>query len=144
MNDKEHYRKLERMYASARCNEYYTPILTVAQGTADVVIAVREDFFHSAGSVHGSVYFKALDDAAFFAANSLVEHVLVLTVHFDLHLLMPVSSGKIKATGKVLKASGSLLTAEAFIFDSERHEIARGKGDFVRSTIKLSSDIGYK
>jgi acyl-coenzyme A thioesterase PaaI-like protein len=34
---------------------------------------------HSIHAVHGSVYFKALDDAAFFAVNSLVEDVFVLT-----------------------------------------------------------------
>jgi hypothetical protein len=34
---------------------------------------VRPDFFHAAHAVHGSVYFKALDDAAFFAVASLVQ-----------------------------------------------------------------------
>lgn len=144
MINKGHYRKLEKMYASAPCNEYYSPILTVSNGTAELVIAIREDFFHSAGSVHGSVYFKALDDAAFFAANSLVEDVLVLTVDFNIHLSRPVSRGKIKATGKVISASGNLLIAESLLLDSERREIARGSGSFVRSKIKLSSDVGYK
>jgi len=144
MINKEHCRKLERMYASSPCNEYYAPILTVSNGTAELVIAIREDFFHSAGSTHGSVYFKALDDAAFFAVNSLVEDVLVLTVNFNVYLTRPVSHGKIKATGKVINASGNLLTAESSLFDSERREIAQGGGSFVRSKIKLSSDIGYK
>lgn len=144
MINKEHYRKLEKMYVSAPCNEYYSPVLTVSNGTAELVIAIREDFFHSAGSVHGSVYFKALDDAAFFAANSLVDDVLVLTVNFNINLALPVSHGQIKATGKVINASGNLLTADSLLFDSERREIARGRGSFVRSKIKLSSDIGYK
>jgi len=47
MINKEHCRKLERMYASAPCNEYYAPILTVSNGLAELVIAIREDFFHS-------------------------------------------------------------------------------------------------
>jgi uncharacterized protein (TIGR00369 family) len=144
MVNKGHYRKLEKMYASAPCNEYYSPVLTVSNGTAELMIKIREDFFHSAGSVHGSVYFKALDDAAFFAVNSLVDDVLVLTVNFNINLALPVSHGQIKATGKVINASGNLLTADSLLFDSERREIARGSGRFVRSKIKLSSDIGYK
>lgn len=144
MNNKEHCRKLERMYASSPCNEYYAPILTVSNGTAELVIAIREDFFHSAGSTHGSVYFKALDDAAFFAVNSLVEDALVLTVNFNVYLTRPVSHGKIKATGKVVHASGNVFIAEALLFDIEGREIARGSGSFVKSKIKLSSDIGYR
>jgi len=144
MINKEHCRKLERMYASAPCNEYYAPILTVSNGTAVLVIAIREDFFHSAGSTHGSVYFKALDDAAFFAVNSLVEDALVLTVNFNVYLTRPVSHGKIKATGKVVHASGNVFIAESLLFDIEGREIARGSGSFVRSKIKLSSDIGYR
>ena len=144
MVNKEHCRKLERMYASAPCNEYYAPILTVSNGRAELVIAIREDFFHSAGSTHGSVYFKALDDAAFFAVNSLVEDVLVLTVNFNVYLTRPVSQGKIKATGKVVHASGNVFIAESLLFDIEGREIARGSGSFVRSKIKLSSDIGYR
>ena len=144
MNNKEHCRKLERMYASSPCNEYYAPILTVSNGTAELVIAIREDFFHSAGSTHGSVYFKALDDAAFFAVNSLVEDALVLTVNFNVYLTRPVSHGKIKATGKVVHASGNVFIAESLLFDIEGREIARGSGSFVKSKIKLSSDIGYR
>lgn len=132
------------MYASAPCNEYYAPILTVSNGLAELVIAIREDFFHSAGSTHGSVYFKALDDAAFFAVNSLVEDALVLTVNFNVYLTRPVSHGKIKATGKVVHASGNVFIAESLLFDIEGREIARGSGSFVKSKIKLSSDIGYR
>ena len=132
------------MYASAPYNEYYAPILTVSNGLAELVIAIREDFFHSAGSTHGSVYFKALDDAAFFAVNSLVEDALVLTVNFNVYLTRPVSHGKIKATGKVVHASGNVFIAESLLFDIEEREIARGSGSFVKSKIKLSSDIGYR
>ena len=35
--------------------------------------------FHAAGAGHGTIYFKMLDDAAFYAANSMVEEQFVLT-----------------------------------------------------------------
>ena len=49
--DKNHYRKLEDMYHSAACNEYYSPKLTVSKGKAEIVIPIRKDFFHAAGQV---------------------------------------------------------------------------------------------
>jgi len=139
-----HYRKLERMYASAPVNEYYTPEMTVSKGQAQVVIAVRRDFFHAASAVHGSVYFKALDDAAFFAVNSLVDDVFVLTVSFNLYLTRPVSKGDMKATGRVVHRSRNLFVAESDLVDSRERQIARGSGSFVRSTIPLSPELGYE
>ena len=144
MAEESHYRKLERMYASAPVNEYYTPEMTVSKGHAEVVIAVRPDFFHAASAVHGSVYFKALDDAAFFAVNSLVDDVFVLTVSFNLYLTRPVSKGDIKATGRVVHRSRNLFVAESDLVDSRGRQIARGSGSFVRSTISLSPELGYE
>jgi acyl-coenzyme A thioesterase PaaI-like protein len=84
---------LERMYVSAPINRYFAPQITVYDGRAEISIAVRPDFFHAAHALHGSVYFKALDDAAFFAVNSLVTDVFVLTVAFNVYLIRPVRTG---------------------------------------------------
>ncbi len=48
---------------------------------------------HAGGAVHGANYFKAMDDAAFFAANSLVDDVFVLTVSFNVYFLRPHHRG---------------------------------------------------
>jgi acyl-coenzyme A thioesterase PaaI-like protein len=100
--------------------------------------------YHSIHAVHVSVYFKALDDAGFFAVNSLVEDVFVLTVSFSIHLLRPVASGDMKAIGKVAQASKNMFTAEATLTNSKGEEIARGIGTYVRSKASLSPDIGYE
>ena len=89
----DHFAKLERMYASAPINRYFAPELRVSEGRADLVIPVRADFFHAAHAVHGSVYFKALDDSAFFAVSSLVLDVFVLTVSFNVYLTRPITEG---------------------------------------------------
>ena len=34
---------------------------------------IKKDYFHALEAIHGSVYFKILDDAAFFAAQSVVK-----------------------------------------------------------------------
>jgi len=144
MSNEEHYRKLERMYLSAPVNEYYAPEIHISEGRAQVSIPVRADFFHAAKTVHGAVYFKLLDDSAFFAANSLVEDVFVLTVSFNIYFTRPISDGVMKATGKVVQASIRLMIADAVIVDSEGREIARGSGTFMPSKILLTEEIGYK
>ncbi len=143
MADESHYRKLERMYAGAPVNAWYRPELTVADGRAELRIPVRREFFHAAGAVHGSVYFKALDDAAFFAAASLVEDVFVLTSSFNLHLTRPVADGELLAQGKVVHRSRRLLLAEAVLIDTQGRQLARGSGSFLRSAIPLSPEVGY-
>jgi uncharacterized protein (TIGR00369 family) len=144
MSNEEHYRKLERMYLSAPVNEYYAPEIHIGAGQAQVSIPVRRDFFHAADAVHGAVYFKLLDDSAFFAASSLVEDVFVLTVSYNVYFTRPVSEGVMKATGKVVQASRRLIIAESVVVDSKEREIARGSGTFMRSKIKLTEGIGYK
>jgi uncharacterized protein (TIGR00369 family) len=140
----EHYRKLERMYLAAPTNQYYRPEIHIDDGVAEVRIAMRPDFFHAAHAVHGSVYFKVLDDATFFAASSLVEDVFVLTSTFHITLLRPISDGAMIATGRVVHRSRRLLIADGVTIDSKGKEIARGTGTFFPSTIRLSEDLGYK
>ena len=140
----EHYRRLERMYASAPVNEYYAPTMRVSEGQAEVTIPVRRDLFHAAGAVHGLAYFKALDDAAFFAVNSLVDDVFVVTVSFNVYLTRPISEGEMKATGRVVHRSARLFVAESVLLDSDGWEIARGSGAFVPTTVPLSPELGYE
>ncbi|HVR38545.1 MAG TPA: PaaI family thioesterase [Thermoanaerobaculia bacterium] len=139
----EHFRKLERLYASAPINEYYRPVLNVSEGQAELTIAVDPKFFHAAHAVHGSVYFKALDDAAFFAVNSLVPDVFVLTVTYNLYLTRPISDGIMHAIGRVTHRSKQLFIADAELFDAQERQIARGSGSFMRSTIALTPEVGY-
>lgn len=143
MTSKEHYHKLERMYASAPFNEHYFPQIHISQGRAEVTIAVRREFYHAAHAVHGAVIFKVLDDAAFFAVNSLVEEVFVLTVSFNIYFTRPVQGGEITARGEVLHQSKRLFMAESVLHDSNGYQIARGSGTFMPSSIPLSAEIGY-
>ena len=140
----EHFRKLERMYAQAPINAYFLPVLRVGDGRAELDIAVRPDFFHAAGAIHGSVYFKAMDDAAFFAANSLVTDAFVLTMSFHLHLLRPVAAGTLRAVGTVVHRSRSLLIADAVVHDDEGRVVARGTGTFMPGRTPLTPEIGYQ
>ncbi len=142
--DVEHLRKLERMYLSAPTNEYYRPEIAIKAGEARIEIGVRPEFFHAAGGVHGSVYFKALDDACFFAAASQVTDVFVLTRQFNINLLRPVSNGRLHSIGRVLHASRSSHLVAGELHDDRGRLLARGEGTFVRSKVPLDPAMGYR
>ena len=131
------------MYAAAPITKIYKPIMTVSEGASEIEIMLSNKFRHSEGGVHGSVYFKMLDDAAFFAANSLEKDVFVLTTSFTTYLTRPVSQGKLKAVGKVVNKNKTQFIAEAVVYDSEENEIGRGNGVFIRSKILLAQTAGY-
>ena len=79
--------------------------------------------------VYGSVYWKLLDDIAFFAANSIVENMLVLAASFIIYLTQPVSAEVLKAIGKLVHESkGSQLLAGSILFNNQDEEIVRGNG----------------
>jgi acyl-CoA hydrolase len=57
-------------------------------------------YFHAAGAAHGTSYFKMLDDAAFYAANSLVTDRFLLTTAFNLLFTKPLGEGPVIAEGR--------------------------------------------
>ena len=87
---------------------------TEAAGMAqDMAHGAAEAAGHAAGAVHGSYYFKVLDDACYFAANSLVSDVFVLTVSFvitsySIHYtkLYEPPPGRIKRQSSLREKSG--------------------------------------
>jgi uncharacterized protein (TIGR00369 family) len=143
MNE-NHYRKLERLYASAPINQFYGPTIKISEGTASISLKVQEKFFHSADAVHGSIYFKLMDDAAFFAANSLVDDVFLLTTSFTVYLLRPVVEGDLEGGGRVIHQSKRLFVAQTDLFDAQGRKVGYGSGSFMKSKIHLSPDIGYQ
>ena len=143
MNEADHYKALEKMYAAAPINQLYKPVMVVSEGTAEIEIELSEQYHHSGGGVHGSVYFKMLDDAAFFACNSYEQEVFVLTTTFTTYLTRPVSEGKLKAIGKVVNKNKTQFIAEAIVYDSDENEVGRGNGIFVRSKFPLEQAAGY-
>jgi len=140
----DHFRRLENMYHAAPVNTFYKPKLEVSRGRAEIVMDVNPDFFHAANALHGSVYFKALDDAAFFAVNSLVKDKFVVTVSFNIFLLRPVTTGTLRAEGYVTSRSKTLFIAESVLYLDKDRQAARGSGSFMRSGIQLSEVESYR
>ncbi|MEW9854752.1 PaaI family thioesterase [Novosphingobium sp. M1R2S20] len=139
-----HWRALEGLYASAPINQLFRSALTIpAEGRSRIVFSVEQDVFHAAGAAHGTIYFKMLDDAAFYAANTLVTDRFLLTTAFNLHLTKPIRGGSIVAEGHWVSGRRRVLVAESRLIDEEGEEVGRGTGTFMRSRIPLSSLPGY-
>lgn len=144
MTDAAHFRALEKMYFAAPINRIYEPTLVVAEGHSEISIEVTEKYFHSAGATHGSVYFKMLDDAAFFAANSLEPDYFLLTMSFTTYFTRPIVSGRIRSVGAVATRTGRQYIAESVVYDSQGQEVGRGNGIFVRGKLPLTEVEHYK
>jgi len=140
----QHYQSLQRMYLAAPINQLYLPEIIVTEGEARIGIELRQDFHHAAGAVHGSVYFKMLDDAAYFAASSLEPEFFVLTASFTTYLIRPVSSGLMRSEGRVVSRTRSQFIAESVVYDGRDRELARGSGIFVRGRLPLKDTAGYR
>ena len=85
-----------------------------------------------------------LDEAAFYAANSLVTDRFLLTTAFNLHFTAPIRTGPVVAEGRWVSGRRRVFIAEARLIDAEGEEIGRGTGTFMRSRIALSGLSGYQ
>lgn len=140
-----HLRRLEALYAAAAINHSFPSRLSLpAAGHSEIGFAVTEAMYHAAGAGHGTLYFKMLDDAAFYAANSMVGDVFLLTTQFNLFLTRPVHAGPLRAFGRWISGHRRVLIAESRILDADGEEVARGQGSFMRSRIALAGLPGYR
>lgn len=140
-----HFRALESLYASAPINQLFQSKLSiVGSGVARIHFDLDERYFHAGGATHGTSYFKMLDDAAFYAANSLVTDRFLLTTAFNLLFTKPLGAGPVVAEGRWVSGQRRVFVAEARLVDSHGEEAARGTGTFMRSRIALAGLPGYR
>ncbi|HKT85044.1 MAG TPA: PaaI family thioesterase [Novosphingobium sp.] len=139
-----HWRALEGLYASAPINAMFPSRLEIlGEGLSRITFDVESVTFHAAGAAHGTIYFKMLDDAAFYAANTLITDRFLLTTSFNLLLSKPIRGGRVVAEGRWISGRRRVLVAEARLVDQAGDEVGRGTGTFIRSHIPLSGLPGY-
>jgi uncharacterized protein (TIGR00369 family) len=144
MDKEQHFRALEQMYnEGAPINQLILHRVTVSEGKAQVRWEVDGRFFHAAASLHGSLYFKMLDDAAFFAANSIEREVFVLTATLNVQFFKPVVGGVLVSEGWVTVPGRTLIHAHSELRDEKGRLVAAGQGTFARSAVRLRDISGY-
>ena len=139
-----HFQALEGLYAAAPINRLFESRLEiVASGIARIHFTIDARVHHAAGAAHGTSYFKMLDDAAFYAANSLVTDRFLLTTAFNLLFTRPLADGPVMAEGRWISGKRRVFVADARLLDRHGEEAARGTGTFMRSRIPLGGLAGY-
>jgi uncharacterized protein (TIGR00369 family) len=140
-----HFRALESLYQSAPiCRLFASDIEIKEAGVARIRFEVQPEMFHAAGAAHGTLYFKMMDDAAFYACNSLVSDRFLLTTAFNLNFTRPLKAGPVVAEGRWISGKRRVFVGEARLVLPDGEEAARGTGTFMRSHIALSSLEGYR
>ena len=139
-----HYRALESLYRHAPINSLFRSSIEVEEGFARIAFDIEESVFHAAGAAHGTIYFKMMDDAAFYACNSLVTDRFLLTTAFNLNFTRPLKAGPVIAEGRWASGRRRVFVADARLIDASGEVAARGTGTFMRSHIQLSSLPGYR
>lgn len=139
MTSETHWHKLEAMFRSAPINQQLYPDFTikVQHKSAEIWGPVSSQTFHAMGAMHGSVVFKWLDDAAYFAAASTETDYFLLTQYFDIQFIRPVSDGFIRAVGQCEDVSDNEIKASATLWNDQQKVIAKGVGIFKRSKYPL-------
>ncbi|HEX8364369.1 MAG TPA: PaaI family thioesterase [Allosphingosinicella sp.] len=139
-----HLRALESLYRAAAVNRLFRSSIEIPeQGFARIRFEVEEAHYHAAGAAHGTLYFKMMDDAAFYACNAMVSDRFLLTTAFNLNFTRPLKAGPATAEGRWVSGRRRVFVGEARLIDAEGEEAARGTGTFMRSHIPLASLAGY-
>ena len=138
-----HLIKLKEMYLKAPINQLMKPSIKIYASRAIINMKADSNFFHAGKTLHGSIYFKMLDDASFFASQSIVSDYFLVTSNYNVHLLRPIVEEELMAEGEVISMSKSIVTASSKLFNSSGKLCAYGTGAFAKSKLKIEDAEGY-
>jgi acyl-coenzyme A thioesterase PaaI-like protein len=139
----QHCKKLENMYLKKQNSSLLNIGINISESEVEIVIPVNPQICYFDGSIHSSFSSKLLQEAAELAVNSKISDTFIITENFNFHLSNTIASEVLITRARFLHKSGNQYLAEALIVDSERTEIARGNGVFVKTNIPLDSDVNY-
>ena len=89
----------------------------VNSGSATLSFQVRKELTQNHGVVHGGAIASLIDTAMAFAIISILEKgETVTTVDLTISYLRPLTSGRVRAIAKVLRAGRRLITVSAEVF----------------------------
>lgn len=140
--NEQHFRRLQDVYHTAPVNVEMKPKLEVSWGAATSVMVAEKKYFHAGKGLHGALYFKMLDDTAYFACQSVEREYFLLTAEFTTRFFKPVTGGELVCESKIDHIDGKKYRASAKLFWND--ELAgEGSGLFLRSRIRLDDLEAY-
>ena len=109
-------------------------IARLERGAAVMSMEFRAELTRMEGIVHGGAIASLLDSASAFAVLSLLRpEEQTVTVDLTLHFLRPVSSGRVEARAKVLRAGRRVVTVAIEASDSAGKLVATALTTYLRS-----------
>ncbi|PLX98504.1 MAG: hypothetical protein C0623_12580 [Desulfuromonas sp.] len=85
-----------------------------------------------------------LDDACYFACQSIEKECFLVTSNFNIQFIAPVTSGIMLVRAQVNATTRNVRFASGEIFDQKNRLVATGNGSFMPSRLKLSEEVGYR
>lgn len=108
--------------------------MTISNGTADLTMSLGTEYEQALGSVHGMIFFKVVDETAFYAAQSLVPDVWLTTASVHMNITGPLSSGStVAAHAQVLHQTRSSFIVESRVTNAAGDLVAQATVTMVRT-----------
>jgi len=140
----EHFERLERMHIKSPINNLLNSKIKIKQGETKLNFKTNKDMNNALNKIHNAYKFMALEVAAFFAANSLIEDVLVSTKSFEILFSKPTTSNELIAFAKFSEKSMGNYIISIDLYDTKKNLVAKAKGVFRRSKNILKDIKNYQ
>jgi 1,4-dihydroxy-2-naphthoyl-CoA hydrolase len=102
-------------------------------GEASLYLEVRDELRQNRGIVHGGAVASLIDTAAAFAVVTQLEpNERVTTTDLTIHYLRPVTSGRLTATARTVRAGRRLFVISAEVMDDRQRMVATAVTTYIK------------
>ena len=130
----------DRLEAAVRAGDHPSPLakllgfrlISMEPGRAVVEMEAGDHHANPLGTVHGGVLCTIADSSMGIAQGILLgEGESATTIELKINFLRPVSSGKLRAVGKVVKRGKTLTLLESDVSDEAGNLVARASSTYM-------------
>ena len=140
----KHFQKLENLFLESPLNKTLESEIKIDEGFAEIKFT-RKDFMHNETyHIHPAYNFMALESAAFFAANSLIEDVSIFSKSFEVIYLKNSRSINYVAKARFLEKSMGNYIISSELYDDNTNLISKAKAVYRRSKLSLNNIKNYE
>ena len=139
---KEHYNKLANLFSKSTINKTLQAEVIISQGKSEFIFTTTAIMHNEIEMIHNAYLFMAAESAAFLAANSLVEDVMVLAKSFEINYLRPTNSKKLNVSANFIEKSMGNYYILVELTEN-KNLVVRAKGVFRRSKKPLENIKNY-
>jgi len=104
----------------------------INEGVATLGLEVRNDLMQNHGVVHGGAIASLIDTAAAFAILSVLPGERVTTVDLTISYLRPLTTGRARATARVVRAGRRLITVSGEVLDDGGKPLATALTTYIK------------